>query len=345
MPKIQNPTPPVTPVIRPASKRYIAIRDAETYTVDSIGTYVYGDTMLANTVFYGNPAKGGDSISIFPARGNKYGRLILSSEVSEVVEVKPAKSKFSGATGSTILPTTPATPTTPSTATKVALMIPPIAGIGAGLYYAKTKNGTFWEYVGYAILGNMVGHSISKPFKPTTGLKINGKDVTLPFVVKVIPAIGFIGGVAYAVKGNKSFWGHLGFGILGAIIGGIVSMPFAMAFSKPVAPATKPDAGKGTDADPKLGGLPPNDTKRAYDKAVEVGKKMGGDPANMPSYADFVKKYTSLDATEKKIFNEYMASAGKIDYADIDKAFEAMAKIGNDLTVRYGEEKVKKVLS
>lgn len=240
-------------------------------------------------------------------------------------------------------PTTPATPTAPATAStgkKVALMIPPIAGMGAGLYYAHLKKGTFWEYVGYAILGNMVGNSISKPFKPTTGLKINGKDVALPFGVKVIPAIGFIGGVAFAVKGNKSFWGHLGFGILGGIIGGIVSMPFAMVFNKPAPAPAKPNAGAGTGT-----GATADETKQAYDKALSVGKKMGGDPASMPTYADFVKKYNSLNATEKKIFNEYMGSAEKVDYTDIDKAFEAMAKIGNELSAKYGEEAVRKVMS
>lgn len=262
------------------------------------------------------------------------------STLEENSNAEGTKTSATTTTSSTPAPAS-STATTPSKGAKIALMIPPIAGIGAGLYYAHSKKATFWEYVGYAILGHLLGHSISQPFQPTTGLKINGKEVVLPFYVKAIPAIGFIGGVGYAMKGNKGFWAHFGYGILGSIIGGIVSLPFAMASNKPApAPAGTGKAGTGTST-----GTPSTEEKLAYEKALSVGKKMGGDPKNMPTLDVFVGKYRAMDATGKKIFSEYMDSAEKIDYTDIDKAFGEMGKIAQDLSAKYGDDKVKSVLA
>lgn len=125
------------------------------------------------------------------------------------------------------------TPVPPSMLKISMMVLPQLGGIGAGLYYAKTKVGKPIDYVGYAILGSAVGHSLVQPFLKTT-IEVKGKSIDIPFGVKVLPTIGFLGGVGIAMSGKKKFWAHVGYGLLGTLITSMIAVPIVTSL-KPVA--------------------------------------------------------------------------------------------------------------
>ena len=47
-------------------------------------------------------------------------------------------------------------------------------------------------------------------------------DVKILNATQIASSIGLIAGLGYAFKKNKSFWGYVGFGLLGSIVFGTV---------------------------------------------------------------------------------------------------------------------------
>ena len=54
----------------------------------------------------------------------------------------------------------------------------------------------------------------------TSPMSLTERDKKIMNVTSIGSSIGFLGGLLYAFKGKKKFWGYVGYSILGSLIAG-----------------------------------------------------------------------------------------------------------------------------